>query len=531
MISEIPNLVRIGVRQYRQYAVTNFAPVSISYKTEKANLLKEDDGSSEDDENINIDINDFENFGQQKFNTKQEETVSETINFNPTLGTYWIDMKLPVNNYYQLCGGCSLDKTSLQRQIESECSVVLKGSPSVFSLEIKAHSHEQIIRAHKLILSTFSISPKPDEYIVKSDKILAVVPAEDNKLTADEELYQQEEGQIEEYPVLEVRYDSQWKGFVLKVQKLPRECFDMLLGDKGKVIKRLKSEMKGNVEYQVNRDDGSLDIIGWTEEQARDGYACFVRAVKNDRCLDAFIASRQNESSKLERVQGKNVENLKKPLKNVKNNAGPGEVRKFTHFLAISFENNVQLIAAQKEIHNLIPTLIPYMAITPNRFHITLAMLSLESPKVFIDAINEIKDQLVSFVAGNPLELTFDKPGCFGKPTEANVLYLGLSKNKELFRMNDLNYLIHSHLMKKGILTVGDLKKQSSEVNRNSLKKIYHLTLAKSKGGNSKVDASPALQASKNFNIRCIASQIELMCLQTPSPNSPYPVAYSFKIV
>ena len=528
MSHEIPILVRIGVRQYRQYAVSNFAPASISYKTEKANLLKEDDGSSEDDENINIDIGDFENFGQQKFNIKQEETISETINFNPALGTYWIDMRLPVSNYYQLCGGCSLDKTTLQRQIEADCNVVLKGSPSVFSLEIKAHSHEQVIRAHKLVLSTFSITPKPDEYIVKSDKILAVVPAEENKMTVDEEMYQQEEAQIEEYPSLEVKYDSKWKGYMLKVVKLPRECFDMLLGEKGKVIKKLKSDMKGNVEYQVNRDDASLDIVGWTEEQARDGYACFVRAVKNDRCLDAFLASRQNESRKMEKVQVKNVENIKRP---VKNSAGGGEGRKFTHFLAISFENNVQLIAAQKEIHSLIPTLIPNMAITPNRFHITLAMLTLESPKVFIDAINEIKDHLIAFIGGNPLELTFDKPGCFGKPTEANVLYLGLSKNKELFRMNDLNYLIHTHLMKKGILTVGDLKKQSAEINRNSLKKIYHMTLAKTKGGDFKIDVSSALQASKNYNVRCIAGQIDLMCLQTPSANSPYPVAYSFKIV
>lgn len=532
MISEIPILVRIGVRQYRQFQVRSLASASISYKTEKANLIKEDDGSSEDEENINIDINDFENYGLQKFNIKQEETLSETINFNPGTGNYWLDFKLPASKFYELCGGCSLDRTKLQKEIENECKVMIKGSPSVFSVEIKAHSHEQIIRAHKLILSTFSISPKPDEYLVKSDKLLAIIPAEEKKVSLDEEIYQQEEPQIEEYPSLDIKYDPNWKGYLVKVQKFPKECADMLLSDKGKVIKRLKSEMKGNVEYQLNRHDGSLDIIGWTEDQAKEGYACLVRAVKNDRSLDAFISSRQTEPKNLERIQAKRPENLSRPLKNQgTNNTSKGQDRKFTHFLAISFENNVQLIAAQKEIHSMVLNLISYMAITPNRFHITLAMLSLDNPRLAIDALNEIKQELVTFMAGNPLELTFDKPGYFGKPNEANVLYMGLNRNKELSRLNDLNYLIHSHLMKKGILTQGDLKKQSSEIKGNALKKIYHLTFAKSKGTNNTMDVTPLLQSSKNYNIKCISAQIELLSLQTSSANSPYPVTHSLKIV
>ena len=531
MMNEVPSLVRIGTRCYRQFAISGFAPPGHGYKSEKAHLLNEDDGESEDDENINIDVQDFENSNHKKLLYNHKELVSEIINFNPASGSYWLDFRLPASAYSQLCGGTSMDRSQMQRQLEQEFKVNIKGSPSAFMVEIKAHSHEPIIKVHQSILQTLAVTPKPDEYIVKSDKVLAVIPVDHNKAEIlDEDALQNEEDQIEEYPKLEIKYDNKWKGFMTSVAKFPRECADFLLSDKGKLIKKLKLEMKGNVEYQLNRQENSLEIIGWTEDHVVQGYACFIRALKSDRAADSFISSRPSSQIKTNQLSSKAAEFHHKPASSPQiNRPNPNTQRKFTHFLSINLENNPALIAAQKEINSAIPSLIPFMVILPNRFHITLAMLSLESTEGIIAALNEIQAELSMIAAGNPIELTFDKPGFFGKPTEANVLYLALNRNKELNRLNEVNYKLHNYLMMKGILTQIDLKKQSCEIKNGKLSKIYHMTLAKNKGSGKSFDVSPVID-TKKFNIKCQAAQIDLMSLNTNSTTGSYPIIHSIRI-
>jgi 2'-5' RNA ligase len=547
MLSEIPSLVRVGSRCYRQFAVSSFAPSCQQYKSEKAHLLLEDDGESEDEENINVDVSDFETSGQKKLFFNSKVLISETINFNPASGLYWLDLPLNPSNFNLIWPGSSSEKTHLQKQLENEFKVVLKGSPSVFSLEIKAHSHEHIIKAHKSLIERFGVS-KPDEYIVKSDKVLAVVPAEQGTSEViDEEALQTEEDLVEEYPKLEIVFNTQWKGFMTVIHQFPKECVGFLLAEKGKIIKKLKSEMKGNVEYQLNRNEGSLEIIGWTEEQVKQGYACFIRALKNDRAIEAFIALKQDKGKPpLKRAHDSSKPQQKDPArgfqqKEVKNSqpremqrdlprAPQGNQRKFTHFLSVNLENNLALVNAQKEIHSALPSLCPFMEILPNRFHVTLAMLSLENTNDVINALNEVKEELKAFNAGSPIELTFDRPGFFGKPTEANVLFLGLNRNKELNRLSEVTLRVLDHLIRKGVLMKEDLRKQSTEIRGKQLNKIFHLTLAKSKGSAKTIDVTPVID-SKRFNIKCFATQIDLMSLNTNSTNSSYPILHSIKIV
>ena len=515
MADEIAQAFQIGQRRYRKYPLRNLGSAQVCFKPTKLNLLEEDDGESEEEENINVDINDFENFNQEKIIIKQEETITETIFYSPSSETYILSIKLPTQCFYQFCGGCSLDKTPDQRKIEEETKVNIKGIPSNQTIELKANNYEEIIHAHSSILDLYKISPKPTEYQVMSDKLLAVIKgfSQNN----EEELVQIEEIKIEEYPQLEMNYDAKWQGYITKIKNFPRDCADFLLNDKGKNIKKLKTEMKGNVEYELNKQEASLEIIGYTQDQVKNGYAAFIRMLKSDRSADSFAKSRAPPASIIPKPKTKKQFSIE---------------RKFTHFISVSMENDPNLTRLQQDIFNMgIPNLVPFMTNPSNRFHVTIAVLSLTTTDSVINSLNAISNDLKAITAGNQITLTFDRIGYFGKPNAANVLFVDLLHDKEFAKFNQISTKIHQAFVKEAILTNADLNKQKTEFKGNQVKKAYHMTLAKNKGNSNQMDLTNVLSSDLKFNIKIKVADIHLMSMRTDTTNSSYPVLYSLKIV
>lgn len=515
MAEEDATAIQIGKRIYRAYPIKDLIPAEVFLQPRSLSLLDEDDGESEEEENINVDVSDFERFTQEKLVLKQEEVISETIFYRPSAETYTLTTKLPPQCFYQLCGGCSTDRTPVQTQIESETKAQLKGYPSNFTLEIKGNNYQQVVQAHISVLEIFKITPKPTEYQVMSDKLIAVVKGFTQAF--DEDSIVVEEVKIEEYPPLEMKYDAKWQGFVTKVMNFPKECADFLLGSKGKVIKQLKAEMKGNVEFNLNKTENCLEIVGYTQEQVKEGYAAFVRVLSRDKAADAFVKLKTpaKGTAKVQRNPGR-------PL---------GKERNFTHFLSINLENNSELLALQQTIFSFgIPNFNPNFINPPNRFHITVAVLSLTSPDGVLDCLNSLTSDFQSITQNQAITLTFDRVGYFGKPTAANVIYVDLLHDKEFSKFNQISLKIHQSLMKSGILTQTDLNKQKTELKPTGLKKQYHMTLAKTKG-NGLMDVTNPMTSIGKFSIQVQVKSVELMSMFTNSANSSYPIIFSKQII
>lgn len=510
MADELPTVVAVGQRRYRKYPIKNLQNAPVTFKSNKLNLLEEDDGESEDEEVVNIVVGDFEGFTNMSIKVTQEESITETIYYNTSTASYSLKCKLPQSSFYALCGGCSADSTPLQREIENNTRASIKGNPRDQNIEIKGRNYENIVKAHKTILDHFSISPKPNEYQVMTDKIIAIIKSDD-PVAIDLDEVQTDEPKLEEYPQLDIKYDKKWQGYITKILSFPKECSDFLLSEKGKNIKILKREMKGNVEFNVNKQEEALEIVGYVEEQVKDGYAAFIRLLKNFPAADALIAL-QNPPPSVGRERPRNE-------------------RKFTHFVSISFENNPDLIQAQREIHAEVPNLVPFMVNPSNRFHITIAVLSLSNVMATVEALNEVAIEIQALALGKPLNLTFDRVGYFGKVQAANVLFLDLLHDKEFSRLTEISNRIHMALMKKGVLTQNDLKKQKTEQKGNTFKKIFHMTLAKSKGSSNTLDLTRVMNGGKKINIKVIGMHVELLSMQTDTSTSSYPKIHTISII
>jgi 2'-5' RNA ligase len=524
MAEELATVIQIGKRCYRSYPIRNFEPPMLQLKTNQLSLLDEDDGESEDEEIFSVDVNNFENFTQNKIIVAQEETITETIRWDPINGTFVIDFKLPPQVFYEICGVCSLDKTPIQRKIEYDTKTAIKGNPGNQIIEIRASSYYQVVQAHKCILDMYKITPRPTEYQVILDKITVVIKAtafvaglitpKADEVKIDEDDYiQTEEPVLEDYPNLNIKFDSKWQGYITKLLNFPKDCADFLLADKGKNIKKLKIDMEGNVEYVLNKNEGCLDIVGYTTDQVKDGYAAFIRLIKLNKCMESFI-------------------NSQKPVQAPSPKKEVHAERRFTHFLSINLENNLELSRVQKQVFDIgIPNLTNNMINPQNRFHITIAVLSLTSPDPVIKTIDSILEDLQNIASNTPIVLTFDRLGYFGKPNAANVVYIDLQHDNEFAKLNSISTKIHQALLKQSILTQSDLNKQKTDLRGNTLKKQYHMTLAKVGNSNKLMDLSKVLNPPLNFNIKVKAFSIELMDMRGKSYNSSYPIIHSFKLV
>ena len=515
-MSEEASAVQIGQRRYRVYAQKDYPLPELSLNHHSLSLLDEDDGESEEEENFNVDVTDFENFPQQKLKISQEEVIQETIFYRPSAETYILTTKLPTQNFYNLCGGCSSDRTPSQVQIEFQTKAQLKGFPNTQTVEIKGNNYQQVVQAHIAILDLYKITPKPTEYQVMSDKLIAVVKGYSGNTAAEEDVEEEEVKKLEEYPKLEMKYDPKWQGFMTVVLNFPKECADLLLNDKGKNIKKLKSEMKGNVEFVVNKTENSLEIVGYTQEQVREGYAAFTRVLRNTRAADAFVKIKSPAKANL-------PQRIMKPVV---------RERKFTHFLSVGLENNPDLLRLQQQLFGMgVGKLTAQMVNPPSRFHITVAVLSLDSPGGVIECLNSLTSELQGITRNNAITLTFDRIGYFGKPNAATVLYVDILHDKEFMRFSEVSTKIHHALLKQGILTQTDLNKQQTELRGNTLKKQYHMTLAKNKGSSSFLDLTNILASPPHFSIPVLVTHVHLMSMHTESPNSSYPILFSKQLI
>mmetsp|Transcript_12671 Transcript_12671/g.12773 ORF Transcript_12671/g.12773 Transcript_12671/m.12773 type:complete len:89 (+) Transcript_12671:804-1070(+) len=77
--------------------------------------------------------------------------------------------------------------------------------------------------------------------------------------------------------------------------------------------------MKNNVEFLINKNSKVLEIIGYTKDQVKEGYANFIKLVKTDQ-------------------------------KAMKSWGSGKKQKRFTHFFALSMENDPNIAKAQQEI-------------------------------------------------------------------------------------------------------------------------------------------------------------------------------------
>ena len=392
-------------------------------------------------------------------------------------------------------------------QIESKTKSRIKTFPSAQTVEIKGNSYQQVVQAHMCILDMYKITPRPTEYQVMGDLLIASVQGYTGSRHSQEEVVE-----IEEYPKLDMKYDHKWQGFITRIENLPKECVDFLLNDQGIKVKKLQSEMKGNVEFVVNKTENYLEIVGYTKAQVREGYAVFARILKNTCAAVAYMKLISSTKSNLpQRIQ-------KSFLKN----------QRFTHFLSVNLEKNPDLSRLQQYILGLgIEKLTPRMINHPNRFHITIAVLSLDYPDEVITCVNRLTPELQSVTMNKAITLTFDRIGYFGKPNAASVLYVDLLRDKEFARFNQISTKLHQALLKQGILTQSDLSKQKTELTGNTLTKQYHMTLAKNKGTTSFLDLTNVLNRPLQFNIQVLVTDIQLMSMRTEAYKSSYPILFS----
>lgn len=258
--------------------------------------------------------------------------------------------------------------------------------------------------------------------------------------------------------------------------------------------------MKNNVEFLLNKDKKLLEIVGYTNDQVKEGYANYIKLLKVD--------TKASSSKSI-----------------------PSKDKKFTHFLALNMEHDANITKIQQEILACrIGNFKKDYVNPPNKFHLTLGLMDVESTDRVVEVINKNLQKLQQITMGETLNLTFERPGFFGKPTAAHVLTLELKRDAQTQRLNDMNSALVKLLIDDGIISQDDLKKQKVKFFKDNLQKAQHLTLAKCQK-NQKMDVSDVLAKNFSFDIKVPITSFDLMSMKKEEMNSSYPIVYSFSLI
>mgnify|MGYP000184926303 CR=1 FL=1 len=495
-------LVNIGERTYRKYPVNIPKPLNVHFPSEKLALLEEDDGES-GDEIVNVDMQNLEDLSElpseliSKEENKPETSVLETIYFEQPMNSYTLYTKL--NNKKHFNSVCNS-----QKQLEKDTGAVMKLTPRNSSLEIRANNPESVIKAHTLILESINKAPelRPTDYQVLNQhnrKLLASMKPTDK--TFQDLSAPEPKETLDPYPALKINQDKKRNGYFTTLSNFPQQCIDLLLGNKAQKLKKLKSQLKGSVEYFVNKNKRTFEILGFTQEDVKNGYAAFARLLgTSPKALEAF----KNSTSKQE----------------------------YTHFLAVDLQNHIGVSSLQEEIFGCkIKNLKPEMLVPPTQFHLTLGMLNVESEEQVISLLESCREQVVKFAQAQPLQVTFDKIGHFGKPSATNVISLELKNDSQLQKLREINCLLLKTLYENSIIPESELKTQKINLDPQKFYLPYHLTLAKTSKAKTKLklDITDLLSRKKEVNLETRIDSLSLLSRTKPSPQDPYPVVYSLK--
>lgn len=470
---------------------------------------------------------------------ESNKELKEDVN-TLTLGTDYIYYDADDNSYSlyhnmgnkihfkKLCSMRPTGKTQLLRKIEELTRAILKPSQPDLSVEISGFNPQTVIQAQILLFDEFNTPSeiRPYSYDVidqttrrklqtvdltsfppleeSKDTEQSYIPKDSIDLQDSKKLSQPEEKfELNEYPVLKLTYSHRQQGFLTYVHHFPKVCTHLLLNDRAKLLKQLTNEMNTTVEYFINKQRKSLEILGYTEQDVIDGYAAFIRVLRSHpKAAKAFLDA-QNGKRKV----------------------------RYTHFLAVSFLNNSDISAVQRALlDERISNLIPEMGIPENQFHITVGLLSLDQTQGIIQALEEFKSQLKSIV-NQPLQITFSKANCFGAAKNAHVLYLEPEKDEEYFKLNELSYQLIKYLHDRGFITEDILKDKQISIENPNFTYAHHLTLAKTsrisyKKNGPKLDASEVLPRYSNLTILAMTDSLELLSMKKDSNGDPYKLVH-----
>lgn len=527
MSAEEPFLINIGSKKYRSFDVKFRDSLNIVIDKRKVELLDFDDGEASLDENFSgLDARNYEEILAESNKEPIEEEINtltlrtDNIYYDTIHNSYSLFHNMGNKNHFKkLSGMRPTGKTQIHRKIEQSTRTVLKPNQPDLSVEIKGPSPLSVIKAQILLFDEFNTPHdiRPNSYDVIDQtsrrKLQTLDPAslpvfeeykESKQSYKPKDLKKpQPEEKIElvEYPELKFTFDNRKQGYYTYLQNFPQVCTNILLSDRAKLLKQLTNEMNKNVEYFINKQTKSLEILGYTQQDVVNGYAAFIRVLRaHPQAAKAFLDEQK----------------------------GQKRVR-YTHFLAVSFVNNSDISAVQRAIlAERITNLQPEMHIPKNQFHITLGLLTLDSTQGIVQALQEFKPQLQATVR-QPLNITFTKANCFGAPNNANVLYLEPAKDEEYSKLNELTYKLTKYLYDKGFISDENLKDNRISLEYSNFTYSHHLTLAKTSNNNNngpRLDLSDVLPRYSNLTVRARTDSLELLAMKKDSNGDPYKLVH-----
>lgn len=523
MSAEEPFILNIGSKRYRSYEINIRENIDIVIDKRKVELLDFDDGEASLDENfLGLEAKNAEEILEESNKEPIEEEIhtqtlrTDNIYFDASDSSYSLFHNMGnKNSFKKLSGMRPTGKTQLHRKIEQLTRTILKPNQADLSVEIKGHGPESVIRAQMLLFEEFNTPSeiRPDSYdVINQTSRQKLQTLDPNSLPPPEESKEPREAkkpayskkpedkiELEEYPELKFRYDNRQQGFVTYVQNFPQQCISLLLADGAKLLKQLKNDMNKQVDFFINKQRKSLEILGYTKLDVVNGYAAFIRLLRTHP---------QAAKSFWDSLNGKQKE-------------------RYTHFLAVSFMNNSDITAVQQEIlDEEIGNYLPDMRIPESQFHITLGLFTLEKTDGLVQALQDFKPNIQSII-NQPLDISFSKANCFGGSKNARTLVLEPEKDENYDKLNQLTYELTKYLYDKGFITDETLKDKRISLNSANFTYEHHLTLAKisrskSNKNGAKLDLSSALPKFRDLSINARTHSLELLAMKKDSYDGPY---------